>query len=58
MKNKKLELWKVCEKFIAEQQINCPESVYQCDNVILNAYSFIEDICNIVGYHKFEDEDK
>jgi hypothetical protein len=55
MKDKKAELWKLCEKFIKEQKISCPESVSQCDNVIVNAYSFIEDICEIVGYYEYED---
>lgn len=39
-----------CKTFIQEQQIYCSESVYQMDHVIENAYEFIEDICEIVGY--------
>ncbi len=57
MKNKKNELWKLCEKFIKEQQISGPEAVHQCDNVIINAYEFIQNVCDIVGYHKYEGED-
>lgn len=43
-------LWAACEAFIAEQQITCPETIYQADRVILNAYEFIERVCEIVGY--------
>jgi hypothetical protein len=43
-------LHSVCKKFIEENNITCSESVYQNDKVILNAYSFIEQICDIVGY--------
>ena len=49
------KLWTVCEKFIKEQRISCPETIGQCDWVIENAYGFIEDICDVVGYDKSED---
>lgn len=40
----------LCSKFIADQGIICPEAIYQSDNVIQAAYTFIEDVCDIVGY--------
>jgi len=48
MKNK---LWSVVDDFIKEQEIYCVESIYQCDNVILNATEFIEACVEIVGYY-------
>ena len=51
------KLWELCQKFITDQRISCPESVYQCDWVIENAYVFIEEICNIVGYQREEEID-
>lgn len=45
----------LCQKFIKEQKIRTPESVYQMDNVIENAYEFIEQVCDIVGYHDDEE---
>lgn len=54
---KEKELFKLCQKFIKEQGIGCPETIYQTDWVIENAYTFIEDICNIVGYEEDEDKD-
>jgi len=50
------ELWDVCQKFIKEQQITCAETIYQADRVIMNAFQFIEDICDVVGYVKDDDD--
>lgn len=36
--------------FVKEQRISCPETIYQTDRVIENAYEFIEKLCDIVGY--------
>ena len=51
------KLWAVCQEFIKVQTIGGSENVYQCDNVILNAYDFITSICDIVGYHEYEDDE-
>lgn len=51
---KKRDLLKLCEAFIAEQQISCADCIYQSDRVIENAYKFIADVCDIVGYHEEE----
>ncbi len=40
----------LCEKFIEENNICCPETIHQTDWVIENAYELIEGICEIVGY--------
>jgi len=47
-------LWSLCERFIDENNISCVESVFQCDHVIVNAYNFIADICEIVGFSEFD----
>ena len=47
-------LWNKCIQFIKEQNINYPETIYQTDWVIENAYGFIEDVCDIVGYQNDE----
>ena len=49
MENQLIEL---CQKFIADNDITCAETVYQTDRVIENAYEFIEAICDLVGYHE------
>lgn len=51
------ELHFVCIDFITKQKINCAETIYQSDHVIENAYEFIQNVCDIVGYAKYEEED-
>ena len=48
-------LWNKCLEFVESQQISCPEIIYQTDWVIENAYEFIEDVCDIVGYKEDEE---
>jgi hypothetical protein len=50
-------LWQHCMVFIETQNIYSRETVYQTDRVIENAYVFIADICEIVGYVDYEDEE-
>ena len=45
-----------CQEFIQRQHITCAETIYQTDRVMENAMTFIEGICDIVGYHKEEEE--
>jgi len=49
------ELVALCQKFVADQHINCAEAIYQQDNVIENAYDFLQEVCDLVGYHEYED---
>lgn len=49
------ELFRVCEQFIMDNQITCPETIWQCDGVVGNVYEFIEEICNVIGYASIED---
>ena len=51
-------LWNKCLEFVEAQNIRCPESIYQTDRVIENAYEFIEDVCNIVGYTESKEDDE
>lgn len=55
--NKQEELFKLCQKFIKDHNISCGECIYQQDQVIIDAYEFIGDICEIVGYVETEDEE-
>ncbi len=54
--SKEKQLMALCKKFIDEQDIHCGETIYQSDRVIENAYTFIEEICNILGYKDIDDE--
>jgi len=43
-------LFALCRNFILDQRIRCAETIYQADRVIENAYTFIENVCDVVGY--------
>jgi len=53
---KAMALLDLCEKFVNDQRISCPEAVYQTDRVIENAYDFITEVCEIVGYYEYPEE--
>jgi hypothetical protein len=53
---KEEELLELCERFIEEPNIFCAETIYQSDHVIENAYEFIENVADIVGYRPSEEE--
>lgn len=44
-------------KFIQDNKISCGETIYQSDRVGENSLEFIEQLCEVVGYYKGEDED-
>lgn len=48
-------LVKEVRKFLDDNKIHCPETIYQTDHVIQNAYEFIEILANIVGYVDLDD---
>lgn len=51
------KLMALCLDFVKQQRIYCPETIAQSDRVIENAYDFIQDICNIVGYYHDPEDD-
>lgn len=50
-------LHKLVEGFIERNEIYSPETIYQMDHVIEDAYGFIEQLCDVVGYKEFEDDE-
>lgn len=42
--------------FVDKQDITCVETIYQTDRVIENAYEFIQELVDIVGYKEYEDD--
>lgn len=49
-------LYALCERFVVDNGIHCPETIWQMDHVIGNAYEFIEEICNTIGYASMKEE--
>lgn len=50
-----IELLNLCMRFIEDNKISCPETIYQSDRVIENAYEFIHEICELVGYSELDE---
>ena len=50
------KVYQIVKKFVADQRIYCSETVYQSDRVIENAYQFIEELCEVVGYRDFKED--
>lgn len=46
----------IVKNFIKQNKIYCPETIYQSDMVIQNAYEFIEQLCDNVGYYDEEED--
>ena len=51
-------LYALCERFVVDNEIHCPETIWQMDHVIGNAYEFIEEICNTIGYASIKEENE
>lgn len=51
-----MALYRRVTKYIQEQDIGCPETIYQCDHVQLTALNFIKELCDIVGYAPQEED--
>jgi hypothetical protein len=47
----------IIQNFVEEHGIWVEETIYQTDRVIINAYDFIRDLVEIVGYKKDDDAD-
>lgn len=50
------KLYALCSDFIMENGIHCPEDIAQVDHIIANAYDFLEEMCELIGYAEFTDE--
>ncbi len=53
-----MALWNVCKEFVHRLEISCPEAIYQSDECWEKAPELVEGICEVVGYHRYEDEDE
>ena len=50
-------MWEAVTNFIDANRISCGEAVYQTDWVSENSLELIEELCDIVGYYEYEDEE-
>ena len=49
-------LWNACFNFIKKHDIGCAEQIWQTDSVLIAAPELVEEVCEIVGYVEYEDE--
>jgi len=57
-KDKAEKVLQIVESFVKDQQIHCPEVIYQSDRVIMNAYEFIDELVSIAGFLPDDKEDE
>lgn len=50
------KVFKIVKAFVEKHGISCPEAIGQNDRVIEDAYNFIEDLCNVVGYIEYDED--
>ena len=53
MEWKARECLRLVDEFINDNEITCAEAVTQSDRVIINAYEFIEALCDVAGYWEY-----
>jgi len=51
------KLWNACMNFIKKHEIGCVESIWQMDSTLVAAPELVEEVCEIVGYLPYEDEE-
>lgn len=47
----------IIQNFVEKHNITCAETIYQVDNVIVDAYDFIQELVELVGYKEREDDE-
>lgn len=52
-----MALWNVCVAFIEEYEIGHVEQIWQTDEIIIAAPELVEDVCGVVGYKPYGDEE-
>lgn len=55
---KAAKVHEIVQAFIVKHRISCPDSIGQVDRIITDAYDLIEDLCNVVGYYQYPEEDE
>lgn len=50
-------LMDLCLSWIEKNEVSCPEQIYQVDIMTIKSMELVEEICNLIGYYKDEDDD-
>lgn len=52
------ELYDLVSEFIVQNEITSAETIYQMDHVSENFYEFMEQVCELVGYAEYVDDEE
>lgn len=55
---KAMKLHEIVQTFVDKHRISCADAIAQNDRIIEGAYDLIEDLCNVVGYYEYPEEDE
>ena len=45
-------LWEACQKWVEENRVRAPESIYQVDSVAVALFDLGEIVCDHVGFYQ------
>lgn len=51
------KLYDASVRFIEKYEIGHAECIYQFDDIVINSTCLVEDVCDIVGYVDYEDDE-
>lgn len=54
--NTKKNLYNICNEWIKKHKPTCAESLIQVDSINLALHEIVQNICNEIGYYKYNDE--
>lgn len=52
-----VKLLAIVRAFVEKHRISCAETIHQTDYVIEDAYGLIEDLCEVVGYYSYPEDE-
>lgn len=51
------EIFDLCKDFIKDNEITCVEDIYRSATIEANALELLEQICELIGYHDYDEEE-
>lgn len=51
------ELYRLCKAWIDKNKVSCPEHIWQMDFMVAESQNLAENICNLIGYYDYGEED-
>ena len=51
-------LYEAVTRFTTKYEIAHAECIYQCDEIVINSTCLVEDVCDIVGYIEYDEDEE